>query len=121
MKISDLKKIRDRAQKSLDLRSGPKEYRIVVSMGTSGIAAGARDVMKMLLNEIETQGLENVELTVTGSAGFDDAEPVITVEKSGEEKVIYGRLTPDVAKRVITEHIMHGRKIEQFIIGHLKH
>jgi len=75
MKISDLKKIRDRAQKSLDLRSGPKEYRIVVSMGTSGIAAGARDVMKMLLNEIETQGLENVELTVTGSAGFDDAEP----------------------------------------------
>ncbi len=41
----ELKKLRDRAQAQVSLRSGPKEVQVVVHMGTCGIAAGARDVM----------------------------------------------------------------------------
>ena len=44
----DLKKLRDQARGEVDVRSGPKEIRITVHMGTCGIAAGARDIMAEL-------------------------------------------------------------------------
>jgi type IV pilus biogenesis protein CpaD/CtpE len=52
MNLEELKKLKNKAQQQVALREGGKKYRVVVSMGTSGIAAGARDVMKTMLDEI---------------------------------------------------------------------
>jgi len=40
----ELKRLRDRAQAQVSLRSGPREVQAVVHMGTCGISAGARDI-----------------------------------------------------------------------------
>ena len=116
MKLSDLQQWRDRAARDVNMRGDQKEWRVVVSMGTSGIAAGARDVMRALMDEIERQELENVEVALTGSLGMDDFEPVLRVEHSGES-VVYGRLTSDAARSIVCEHVMQGRKVERFVIG----
>jgi NADP-reducing hydrogenase subunit HndB len=120
MNLEELRKLRDRAQRDIALRGGHKEYRITVSMGTSGIAAGAREVMRALLDEIERHELDNVEVRTTGSLGLDDVEPVLTLEKEGEEPVTYGNLDAASARLVITDHIVRGKRLDQYLIGKAK-
>lgn len=116
MKLSELQQWRDRAARGVSLRGEHKEWRIIISMGTSGIAAGAREVMRALMDEAEQRELEDIEVTLTGSLGFDDFEPVLRVEHAGEV-VVYGRLDAEVARRIIAEHVCHGRKVESHVIG----
>ena len=52
MNIEELRKLRERAQRHLALRGGKKKYRVVFSMGTGAIAAGAREVMTTVLDEL---------------------------------------------------------------------
>ncbi len=57
MKLEDLKKIREKTEKDMLLRAGKTRLRVVVGMGTSGIAAGARETLKAFLDEIEKRDL----------------------------------------------------------------
>ena len=99
MNLEELKKLKEKAQRQVALREGSKKYRVVVSMGTSGIAAGAREVMKTMLDEIEKRGLEDVEVRVSGEVGLEDVEPVIRVEEASGEKTTYAGLDAEKAKK----------------------
>ena len=50
--IHDLKKIKEKAQRELALREGKAKIKIIVHMGTCGIAAGARECLETLLEEL---------------------------------------------------------------------
>jgi len=120
MDLNELRKMRERAQRDISLRSGHKEYRVTVSMGTSGIASGAREVMRALLDEIERRELDNVEVRTAGSLGLEDAEPVLTVEKEGEAPVTYGSMDAASARQVVTDHLLRGQRLDRHIIGKAK-
>jgi type IV pilus biogenesis protein CpaD/CtpE len=66
MNLEELKKIREKAQKEVELRQKQARIRVVVGMGTSGIAAGARDVLKAFVEEISRRNLSDVIVTQTG-------------------------------------------------------
>jgi (2Fe-2S) ferredoxin len=117
MNLEELKKLKEKAQRQVALREGSKKYRVVVSMGTSGIAAGAREVMKTMLDEIEKRGLEDVEVRVTGEVGLEDVEPVIRVEEAGGEQTTYARLDAEKAKRIVAEHLEKGKKVDNLAVG----
>jgi (2Fe-2S) ferredoxin len=117
MNLEQLKKLKDKAQQQVALREGGKKYRVVISMGTSGIAAGARDVMKTMLDEIEKRGLDDVEVRVTGEHGLEDVEPVIRVEQADGEQVTYARLDADKAKKIVAEHLAKGKKVDNLAVG----
>ncbi len=117
MNLDELKKLKEKAQRQVALREGNKKYRVVVSMGTSGIAAGAREVMKTMLDEIEKRGLEDVEVRVTGEVGLEDVEPVVRVEEAGGEKTTYARLNAEKAKKIVAEHLEKGKKVDKLAIG----
>jgi len=117
MNLEQLKKLKEKAQQQVALREGGKKYRVVVSMGTSGIAAGARDVMKTMLDEIEKRGLDDVEVRVTGEHGLEDIEPVIQIEEAGGEKTTYARLDSEKAKKIVSEHLQKGRKVDNLAVG----
>ena len=54
--IEDLKKIRDQAKDQINLRvDNESKTRVVVGMGTCGIAAGARQVMLAILEELKSE------------------------------------------------------------------
>ncbi len=91
--IEDLKRIKEEAQRGTLLREGKADYKVIVHMGTCGIAAGAREVMSAILDEINKRGLTNVIVTQAGCIGLCDREPLVSVEK-GEERILYGDLTP---------------------------
>lgn len=120
MNLEQLKQLKDKAQKQINLREGGKKYRIVVGMGTSGVAAGAREIMTTMLDEIDKSGLHDVEVCATGEIGMVDAEPSVRVEEANGEKTVYGNVTLDDARKIITEHVRKGHKVEGIAIGRRK-
>ncbi|MCX7885957.1 MAG: (2Fe-2S) ferredoxin domain-containing protein [Verrucomicrobiae bacterium] len=120
MNLEQLKQLREKAKKQIALREGAKKYRVVVSMGTSGIAAGAREVMKTMLDEIEKRGIEGVEVAVTGEIGMVDAEPVVRVEEAGGEKTTYARVDPEIARQIVAQHLEKGQKVQHAAVGKAK-
>lgn len=116
MKLEELRKIRERASKELSLRKGDARIKVVVGMGTSGIAAGARDVMAAFLDEISKRGLSDVVVTQTGERGLASSEPVVEVHAEGQQTVVYGQMTAERARRVVAEHLVNGSAVAELII-----
>ncbi|MCU0785460.1 MAG: (2Fe-2S) ferredoxin domain-containing protein [Verrucomicrobia bacterium] len=120
MNLEQLKQLKEKAQKQIALREGGKKYRVVVGMGTSGVAAGAREVMTIMLDEIEKQSLGSVEVCVTGEIGMVDAEPMVRVEETGGEKTVYGKVDRDSARKIVTQHLQKGKKVQEIAVGQVK-
>jgi len=117
MKLEDLRKIREKAQDGLRLRSGTARVKIVVGMGTSGIAAGAREVLSALLDEIQKRRLTDVIVTQSGEKGFASKEPVVEVVERDRPKAVYGLMTPEKARRVVAEHVVNGIVVEEYLLA----
>ena len=120
MNLDELKKLKEKAQRQVALREGNKKYRVVFSMGTSGIAAGAREVMTTMLDELDKRGIDNVEVAVTGEIGLVDAEPVIRVETASGENVTYAKVYPAAARKIVTEHLEKGKVVDGLAVGKAK-
>jgi NADP-reducing hydrogenase subunit HndB len=121
MNLEQLKKLKEQAQRQVALREGNKKYRVVFSMGTSGIAAGAREVMTTMLDEIEKRGMDDeVEMRVTGEIGLVDAEPVVRIEERSGEKVTYAKVNPDGARKIVAEHLQKGKVVDGLAVGKIK-
>ena len=89
-------------------------------MSTSGVAAGAREVMTTMLDEIEKQSIGSVEVCVTGEIGMVDAEPMVRVEETGGEKTVYGKVDLDGARKIVTQHLQKGKKVQELAVGQTK-
>jgi (2Fe-2S) ferredoxin len=120
MNLDELKKLKEKAQRQVALREGQKKYRVVISMGTSGIAAGAREVMTAMLNELDQRGIDNVEVALTGEIGLVDAEPVVRIEERSGEKVTYAKVNPDGARKIVAEHLQKGKVVDGLAVGKIK-
>ncbi|MGD9577447.1 MAG: ferredoxin [Syntrophorhabdus sp.] len=116
MNLEELKKIREKAQKDVELRQKQARIRIVVGMGTSGIAAGARDVLKTLLEEIGRRNLTDVIVTQTGEKGLASQEPLVEVYEEGKPLVVYGNINQERAKRLVVEHVVNGNPVTEFAL-----
>ena len=116
--MAELEAIR---QKTLENNAMRKEVhdaaRVVVGMATCGIAAGARPVMLAFMDEIAKRHLDHVTVSQTGCAGMCRLEPMVDVYVPGQEKVTYVKLTPEMVPRIVTEHIVNGRTVEEYTIG----
>ena len=115
--IEDLKAIQNKVKQQKVLRDGVSNARIVVHMGTCGIAAGARDVMKALLDEIEHRDLKDVIVTTSGCAGLCSKEPMATVEIAGKPPVKYINLNGEKTKRILNEHVLAGNIPADLALG----
>jgi len=96
--LEELRKIREKAQHDMKLQNSDYTYKIVVGMGTSGIAMGAREVMKAILDEIAQRDIRNVLVTQTGEKGLSSLEPVIDVIEPGKPVITYGNIDKIKAK-----------------------
>jgi len=117
LKIGDLEKISQRVRKTTLLREGAGKAKIVVHMGTCGIAAGAREIMNTLLDEFEKRNIVDVILTSSGCAGLCSKEPMATVEVKDEAPVKYVDLTPEKIRRILTEHVIGGKVVNEYALA----
>ena len=112
----ELQALRERARAALAVRDNEGGARVVVAMGTCGIAAGAREVLSALLDELAQRGLAQVTVTQTGCKGLCDREPTVDVVRPGEPPVTYGDVTPDDARRIISHHVLQGKVLKDLLL-----
>lgn len=117
MNLEELRKLKEKAQSELKVRAESAKIKIIVGMGTCGIAAGARPVMQAFLEEVERRNLKDVLITQSGCKGICAMEPVVDVEIEGEKSITYGYMTPEKAKKVISEHIVNGTPVSEYIVS----
>ena len=116
--LAELQAIRNRMIEQVNMRKDDNiDTRIVVGMATCGIAAGARPVMLEFVEELKRRGLENVTVAQTGCIGMCRLEPMVEVYVKDQEKVTYVHMTPEKVARVVNDHIVNGRPVEEYTIG----
>jgi len=112
----DLAALKEKAKADLDLRMGPKEIEITVHMGTCGIAAGARDVMAALMEELGSAGIENVTLRQSGCLGLCDREPMFTLRDKDGQEYRYGKLNQKKVHHIVQQHVVEGSPVVDDLI-----
>ena len=116
--LAELEAIRKKTLERISLRKDDEDTaRVVVGMATCGIAAGARPVMLGFMEELQKRGLSNVTVSQTGCIGMCRLEPMVDVYMPGKEKVTYVHMNPEKVARVVAEHIVNGRPVEEYTIG----
>ncbi|MCD4828187.1 MAG: (2Fe-2S) ferredoxin domain-containing protein [Candidatus Cloacimonetes bacterium] len=110
--LEELREIRAKARQNLD---AGHRVKVVVSMGTASISLGAREVMKAFQDEIGKKGLNDVIVTQTGEKGLSSIEPVVDVLVKGQPCVIYGHMNVEKVRRVVTEHIIGGKIVDDIV------
>jgi NADP-reducing hydrogenase subunit HndB len=114
--LEDLKRIREEALEKRRVKTASGVAQVIVAMGTCGIAAGARDTMKSILNYIETNDVSGVLVTQTGCIGMCEREPIVQVVIGEQPKVTYGKVTPEIADRIMKEHVLGGQVVSEFVV-----
>ncbi|MGC9398547.1 MAG: (2Fe-2S) ferredoxin domain-containing protein [Anaerolineae bacterium] len=110
--LEELQKIKERALERRKMSGEGAKARITVAMGTCGIAAGARDTMKAILDEMEKRQIEDVVVTQTGCMGLCEYEPMVQIQVGEEEPVTYGKIDPERVPTLLEQHIISGEPVE---------
>jgi NADP-reducing hydrogenase subunit HndB len=118
--LDELKAIRDNMKKQVDLREKGEStedlVEILVGMATCGIAAGARETLNSLLDEIDSLKLDNVKVVQVGCMGYCHSEPTIQVSIPGEEPTLYGKVDGEIAKQIVETHIVGGKLVDEHVL-----
>ncbi len=117
--LADLQALREKLAADMQARneSGTK---VIVGMGTCGIAAGAREVMAAVLNELALQKLSDVQVQQTGCIGMCEKEVLVDVVRPGEPRITYGNVKPVDVKKIIVDHVMHGQIVEELVVAKIE-
>jgi NADP-reducing hydrogenase subunit HndB len=115
--IDDLKKIKEKTAKDTSLRDGPANIKISVHMGTCGIAAGARDVMNALMEEMAEADRQDIRVVASGCMGMCSSEPNVTIEAQDSEPIVYKLMDANKMRQVFKRHVMLGEVQTDFALA----
>ncbi|MDO5562458.1 MAG: (2Fe-2S) ferredoxin domain-containing protein [Synergistaceae bacterium] len=114
--LDELRKIKAQAQKDTEARKNTGTQ-VIIGMGTCGIAAGAREVMKAVLDELAKRNLHDVAVLQTGCIGMCQKEPLLDIVRPGEDRVTYGPVSPKDVPRIIADHLVNGNVVEDLVVA----
>lgn len=116
--LEELRSLRQQVQQELSTRTETGTT-IIIGMGTCGIAAGARETMHAVLEELKSRDIQ-AHVTTVGCIGMCAREPLVDIEQAGQPRVTYGNITADRVPQLIEEHLIQGRVVEEWAVGRLK-
>jgi len=115
--IDDLKKIKEKTTRETSLRHGETKIKITVHMGTCGIAAGAREVMSSLMEEMAAADRQDIRVVTSGCMGMCSSEPNVTVEMEGAEPIVYKLMDSNRMRQVFKRHVLLGEVQTDFALA----
>lgn len=88
--------------------------KVLVGLGSCGIAAGGRKVLEGINGAIEQNHLD-VSVESTGCVGMCFYEPLVDVI-DGDKKYTYGRVNAEMARKIVESHLRDGQPLHEHII-----
>jgi NADP-reducing hydrogenase subunit HndB len=105
--VEELRKLRKQKKAEISRHGTTNgQTRIIVGMGTSGIASGARETFNTFLEELSGEEPGTILVKQTGSLGLDHAEPTVEILMPDMPRVIYGRVDAATARKIVRKHIL---------------
>ncbi|MEJ5257714.1 MAG: (2Fe-2S) ferredoxin domain-containing protein [Fervidobacterium sp.] len=114
--LEELMKIKEQALQNIKMREAGKRGKIVVAMGTCGIAAGAKDTLKAIVEYMNELKIDDIAVVQSGCMGLCEVEPTIEVSLEGQEPIVYGNVTPENARRIVQSHILEGKVVSDLVV-----
>jgi NADP-reducing hydrogenase subunit HndB len=114
--IADLQKIKGKNRSEYDLKNGAYKAKVVVHMGTCGVASGALNILSVLKDEISLAKREDIIVIPSGCAGFCAHEPMVTIETVDHPPVKYVDLNEEKIRELFRGHIMEGKPIGKYAL-----
>jgi NADP-reducing hydrogenase subunit HndB len=96
-------------------KSGSKDW-IKVGMSTCGIAAGADEVLQTLKDEAKKRNV-SIDIKKCGCVGMCYAEPLVEVKIDGLPPVTYGKVTKEIAMKIIEKHVCGKMLVNDYIFS----
>ncbi|HEA68767.1 MAG TPA: (2Fe-2S) ferredoxin domain-containing protein [Desulfobacterales bacterium] len=115
--IEDLKRIKEKTAKEISVRDGTATAKIIVHMGTCGIAAGAREVMGVLMEELANSDRDDIRVVNSGCMGMCSSEPNVTVEIEGGKPIVYQLINPNKMRQIFKRHVLQGEVQTDFALA----
>ncbi|MHB0871524.1 MAG: SLBB domain-containing protein, partial [Chloroflexota bacterium] len=94
----------------------PDKPRIILGMGTCGIAAGARQIEEVVRSSL-AQHVVDARVESVGCIGLCYAEPLMDVVMPGQPRVSYGSVTPQAAEWIVVSHVIGGRPVPEMAMA----
>ncbi len=115
--LEDLREFKIQQEERSRQEKADKQAKILVGMGTCGIAAGAQEVYEAICDELRQQGIEDVVVAQTGCIGFCAQEPLAEVILPDRTQVLYGHIDAEKARKIVTDHIAGGQVITEWAVN----
>ncbi len=90
--------------------------RVIVGMGSCGLAAGAREVFDAFAAEATRRGID-VEVGITGCLGLCYREVLVTLESETMGAALYGNVQPEDAEHLLQAHFVAHKVIPALLVG----
>jgi len=111
--------IKNQAESRWQEFRGSNKPVIMVGTGTCGRAAGAREVLQVIRDEVSRQQVD-CSIFEVGCMGHCYAEPLVVISKSGYPPICYGYVNPVIAERLVKEFVVGNNPCLEFVLGALE-
>jgi NADP-reducing hydrogenase subunit HndB len=91
---------------------------ITVGMGTCGIAAGARETLQAIEEELAKRQIDAL-LVTAGCIGVCIREPLVDIQQAGGSRIVYANIQPEMVPRLIEEHVLKGQPVKEWVLGRM--
>ncbi|OGI17112.1 MAG: NADH dehydrogenase [Candidatus Melainabacteria bacterium RIFOXYA12_FULL_32_12] len=92
------------------------KVRILIGMGTCGLAAGAQAVYDAVVENLKSLNIE-ADIISTGCVGYCQKEVIVDIQKPGFPKLSYGDVTANNVEELLKSVLVDGKNNTSLIIG----
>ncbi len=107
--MSSYTAVREWADEQVNLQTADKA-RIVIGLGTCGIAAGGNAILKAAQKTVDANEIK-AEVVSVGCIGICYKEPLLDIELPGKPRLSYGPVTPGETKEIL-ENLFLNDQVE---------
>ena len=118
--LEELAQMRDKLSAEIRIRElsndPEKMVQVRIAMSTCGISAGAKETMTRMITLLDDRKVDAI-VTQCGCMGYCYAEPSVEVQLPGNEPVVFGRVSAEVAEQIVDRYIIKGEPCDELLLN----
>ena len=118
--LEELAQMRDKLSAEIRIRElsndPEKMVQVRIAMSTCGISAGAKETMTRMITLLDDRKVDAI-VTQCGCMGYCYAEPSVEVQLPGNEPVVFGRVSAEVAEQIVDRYIINGEPCDELLLN----